>query len=120
MKIGDTFWLATYPGYVAHLWVVIAQSQGKVLIVNFSTLRDQADLSCVVRAGEHPDLTKDSVVLYHFAREADPEALNAAVAKGLLRTGTSFTGQLLVRILTGALKSSHLRRRFKRWIEIPN
>jgi hypothetical protein len=119
MNIGDCFWQATWPSYAEHLWVVIAAHEGKALIVNFSTLRNQPDPSCVVKAGEHPNITKDSVVLYHYAREADPELIRSNIANGRLKPGVPFSGDLLLRILAGALKSKSLRAKFKSWVKIP-
>lgn len=119
MNIGDSFWLATFPSYVSHLWVVIGRKEDKILIVNFSTLRNQPDLSCVVKAGEHPNLTADSVVLYHFAREAEVKPILSGIAGGKIKVGTPFTGDLRLRVLTGALKSKSLKAKFKSWVQIP-
>ncbi len=58
MNAGDTFRIPQ-PGTSldSHLWVVISDpaiDEAHVLIVSFTTRRQDSDTACVLQAGEHP------------------------------------------------------------------
>lgn len=70
MHIGEA-----YKQWGGHLFVVIAKdSTDNVVIVNCTRHEHNRDQTCVVDPGEHPDITKKSIVLYRDATILSPEA----------------------------------------------
>jgi hypothetical protein len=74
MKIGETYF------FNGHLHIIITDPQDDdaqaVAVVNFTGHEDNKDQTCVVEVGEHPRVTKKTVVAYKYAiilRLADQE-----------------------------------------------
>ena len=72
MNAGDTFRIPE-PGTSldSHLWVVIsdpAVDPVRVLIVNFTTRRQDSDHACILQAGEHPFVHHETCVNYAGAK----------------------------------------------------
>jgi len=70
MKVGETVFIPDGSSAGRHLWVVIADSEdGSVAMVEFTGyVEGRQDHSCVVEVGEHPFITKKTVVSYGLGR----------------------------------------------------
>ena len=96
MKLGDTYFRGV------HLWVVSSlpdDKTGAVVLVNFTEHRDNKDKSCVVDVGDHPYITKKSVVEYRRAWVCTPE--EQASLKKSLQMHEAVSPELLQRIQNG-------------------
>lgn len=104
LNCGDTFRLNTD---VAHVWVVIAgpDDANRVVMVNFTTRRGNCDDTCVVQPGEHPNVTRDSVIAYAGAWVVNKYTLDQAIALHKGQTLAPVSPALLSRIQMGALAS---------------
>ena len=112
MKAGDTF-LIPQPGTSldSHLWVVISDPQqdaGRILIVNFTTLRDGSDRSCIVKRGEHHYIQHDTCVSYVGAKVVSAAKLDQLSAAKLLQNNVAVSPELLARIRLGAADSERM------------
>lgn len=111
MKQGDTFLGGGELHGEHHLWLVLNDPPAHhdvALMVNVSTLRPNAETTCIVRPGEHPFLKHDSYVRYASARRAGVADLAAALKRGLLQRHQPASAALLAKVRAGALASPHL------------
>jgi hypothetical protein len=111
MKPGDTFLGGREVHGDDHLWLVINDPSahgGVVLIVNVSTLRPNAETTCLVQRGEHPFIQHDSYVRYGSARKAREVDLEKLVRAGRLRPHQIANKALLEKVRAGATASPHL------------
>jgi hypothetical protein len=114
---GFTF-LSVRPSYtIPHLHIVISPPiDGKVLLVNVTTPKYDSDLTCVLRDGDHPFLTHDSVINYGDATASEVELLKLSVRTKLFTPKDPVSGELLKRIQAGALISPALPPKFIKYI----
>lgn len=111
MQQGDTFLGGGEIHGEHHLWLIIndpAAHHNLALIVNVTTLRLDAESTCLVAPGEHPFVKHDSYVRFAGARQARVADLAAAVKKGLLKPQQAASKTLLEKIRTGAQASPQL------------
>ncbi len=105
---GDTF--LGGPGLHGddHLWIVINDPHAHkdiALIVNISTLRPGAEITSMVKPGEHVFIKHDSYVRYMSARSARVSDISAAIKAGKLKTHQAASPTLLARLRAGAQAS---------------
>jgi hypothetical protein len=99
-----------------HLWIVIndpAAHGGTALIVNISELRSGAETTCVLKAGEHPFITKDSYVRYMSARGPSATDIAQAIKAGKLKPHQTANPALLAKLRAGAQASTMLATELK-------
>jgi hypothetical protein len=111
MKQGDAFLGGGEIHGQHHLWLIIndpAAHEGIALVVNVSTLRRDADSTCIVTPGEHPFIKHDSYVRFARARRARIADLAEALKKGLLKPHQPASRILLEKIRRGARASPQL------------
>lgn len=124
LRAGDTFINADRPdiGRPAHLWIVLSDPEKnaeQILIVNLSSLGhpDRDDDTCVVNVGEHPFVSHPSFVFYAKANAPGISELGEAFRVNMLRFRESVEPELLARIRRGAMKTPHLRRKYKKLLQ---
>jgi len=108
MKPGDTFLGGGEVHGENHLWLVINDPHahaGVALIVNVSTLRPNAETTCLVRQGEHPFIQHDSYVRYGSARGANVTDLETLINSGRLKPHQTASRKLLEKARAGAKAS---------------
>jgi hypothetical protein len=111
VKQGDTFLGGGEVHGAHHLWLILNEPlahHNEALIVNVSTLRLDAETTCIISPGEHPFLKHDSYVRYASARRAKVADLAAALRKGLLQPHQPASAALLAKVRAGAQASPHL------------
>ena len=75
------------------------------MIVNVSTLRPNAETTCIVHPGEHPFIKHDSYVRYGSGRAVKVADLAEAVKEGLLKPHQPADKALLEKARAGAKAS---------------
>ena len=110
-------------GADSHLYVVLNEpkpfagygSQPCVVLVNVSTVRQgvRHDKTCVLDAGCHPFVKKDSYVVYRSARIERVSHVQRLVQQGLFKPHTPFEEGLLAVIKVGLRSSPFATREFK-------
>lgn len=91
-----------------HLFVIITNpcKEGKVLIINFSTIRsDKHDPACVVNKGDHVFIKHPSYVVYRYSKIVSANELSKKVKSGEFIQHQPITDQLLARIQDGISSS---------------
>lgn len=121
ISLGNTFW-AQNPNSnnPPHLYFVItdpSRNAGRVLLVNMTECRAGSDESCILKIGDHPCVTKESVIQYAEAVFPEAMAIEQAVYKGVFTPATGAECGLVHRMLRGALASRHLRREYRPIVE---
>lgn len=88
LKLGDTFLMPETSSGIEHLYIVITEpdEKGNAVCVNVTTPKAFSETACVLKKGDHPFITHESVVLYSDAKVLD---LNL-VEKALQMKQTSF------------------------------
>ncbi|MCL5098047.1 MAG: hypothetical protein M1608_11075 [Candidatus Omnitrophica bacterium] len=113
MEPGDTFLGGGEVLGEDHLWLVINNPPahaGVALIVNVSTLRPNAETTCLVQKGEHPFIQHDSYVRYGSARSANVADLEKLVKAGRRKPHQAASRVLLEKVRAGATASPLLAR----------
>ena len=108
MKLGDTFLGGGEVHGEDHLWLVIndpSAHSGVALIVNLSTLRPNAETTCLVQGGEHPFIQHNSYVRYASARKANAVDLDRLLKAGRLKPHQIASKALLQKVRAGATAS---------------
>jgi hypothetical protein len=90
-----------------HLFMVIAVVPASELlcVVNFTTHRPPCDESCLVQPGEHPFVTRLTVVSYRNALIKTNADLERARVAALLQMKDPLSAALLTKVRQGALRS---------------
>lgn len=115
MKAGDTF-IVSYPGdEPSDLWIIATDPlvNDEIVMFRFVPVNPRVDPICIVRRGEHPEITRDVSVLYEASVIRDHNKVQAALAAGCT-LGRPVSGPVLLRIQQGALDSDHTSERLKR------
>lgn len=100
----------------AHVFVVlgVAASDPKTLVVAWTTLDEECpDDECVLRPGDHSEITHPSALALSRARVWDSAKLRQAVAAGLFRIAEPLRPGVFQRLVENAAKSANLRREWK-------
>ena len=108
--LGDTFRIADRD-IDAHLHIVIsdpAANPNAIVTANFTSWREDKDQSCVVEAGEHPQISRRSCVDYRRPRLITLAQFERATSLGQITPQPPVSGPLLRRILAGAAESAFI------------
>lgn len=114
-ELGDTFLAGEEVHGAHHLWVIIndpAAHQNTALFVNVTTLSAIAELTCVLKAGEHPFIRHDSWIRFASAKSATVTQLDVLEAKRLIIRQPAAAAALVQKIRAGAAASPLLPQKF--------
>jgi hypothetical protein len=111
-------------GPVKHLFVVlndpkIFNNYGSavcIVLVNLSSVPAEGmfDNTCVLKAGSHPSIIRDSYVFYRHARIEQVRDVIQRIEAGVYSPGEAIPEHLLQQIKAGLLQSPFTKREFKR------
>jgi hypothetical protein len=107
MNCGDTFIIEDDDGTDEHLHVILTPPSlaDEVVTVSISTRRRWSETLVCLQKGEHPWITRESVVAYHFAAIRTCAAIEAAVTAGKARPKEQASPELIRKILAGLIDS---------------
>jgi len=107
MECGDTFMIDDEDGCDEHLHVLLTSPSlaGEVVTASISTRRRRSETLVCVHPGEHPFVTSESVVPYHFAAIRTCAAIEASVKKGTARPKEKASPELVRRLQAGLIDS---------------
>lgn len=116
MQPGDTFLGGGEIHGADHLRLVLnnpAAHEATALLVNLSTLRPDAETTCILRPGEHEFITRDSYVRYRSARAAKTADLEKLIKAGRLKLHRPASRDLFEKVRAGARASPQLAAELK-------
>jgi hypothetical protein len=104
------------PNEKKHLHIVLTypSDDDEIIVVSLSTLRQHSDTTVVLRAGDHPFVTHDTVVEYRMAAPTPARILSQRLDSGLYRLYGPMPAQILERIQEGVMASRFTRMGIKR------
>lgn len=111
-------------GPVKHLFVVLNDpktfnnygSAVCIVLVNLSSVPAEGmwfDNTCVLKAGSHTSIIRDSYVYYKHARIEQVRDVMQRIEMGVYTLGEAINAQLLQQIKAGLLQSPFTKREFK-------
>lgn len=104
MKAGDAFYLPDWSG--GHInFAIEVFPDGSVITCNFTNHTRTSDKTCVVVQGEHPSITKTSVVNFAKAHHCEAGIPLESLKKLIESHKPPLSAELLARIRQGALDS---------------
>lgn len=94
----------------------------QVIVVSFSSIKPGLpyDTSCVVAAGAHPFITRDSFVYYREPRMYTVQELETRVASGQWRAEENCSQTLMQQVVAGFRLSRRLPRHFNEVLDALN
>jgi mRNA-degrading endonuclease toxin of MazEF toxin-antitoxin module len=98
-----------------HLWIVVTEPQPpdyQCVIVSVTTQKRNSDPTVILRPGDHPFVTRDSVIQYVDARFADARGLDELIEKRLAKVRDRCLPELLERIQAGIGISRFVSKKF--------
>lgn len=115
MKAGDTFHVRSPSSTKSHLYIVVTgvDAKGNLVIANVTTQDQGKDQSCVLNVGDHPFLTRESVVNYAEALIAKEENVLSGARGGVVQHDVPVPHDVLNRVQQGAIASPHTEIRVK-------
>lgn len=115
-SLGDTYLGGAAVHGEDHLWIVInepAKHGHAALVVNISTLRAEAETTCVLQRGEHVFIRHESYVRYQSARAVKTSDFARLPQAGYFKPHQPASVALLDKLRAGALASPFLATELK-------
>ena len=108
---------------IEHMYFVLSEPdiEDMVLVVNITDIKNSpanSDLSCVLNIGDHPHITKQSVVYYKKAREMRASVILKQLQIKDLSQIEDLPVQTLQKMQDGAKKSKLLPKKFKKYCDL--
>jgi hypothetical protein len=119
LKAGDTFLLPIRLEWKDHLFVVVydSSSEEEVLIVNFTSAKPHSDRTTVLQEGDHPFISRETVVNYSDATIACLKKLETAISGGLGSTNEPVEMDLLRKIREGIFQSPRTKIKIQKFAD---
>jgi hypothetical protein len=107
MECGDTFMIEDEDGSDEHLHVLLTSPSlaGEVVTACISTRRRWSETIVCINPGEHPFISRESVVPYRFAAIRSCMAIEAAVKNGKARPKEKASSELVKKMQAGLIDS---------------
>jgi hypothetical protein len=115
--VGATFDLC---GEGNHLRIIISKKNdltGCVLVCNLTDYEHDPDCLCKIKAGEHPRVTKPSVIEMRKLIELPIEGFVSALKSNSIVFREDFSPALVQRIITAVLETKSVPPKFKRYLQ---
>lgn len=111
MTSGGTFMIEDEDGLKEHLQVVLTDPDvnEEFITVSVCTRQPRMEAIVVLHEGDHPFISRESVVSYRYARIRQLSNVTTAISNGIARTRERVSDQLLLRIRAGLVDSDFTR-----------
>lgn len=120
---GDTFENKSARSTPIHLWAVISdtqQSVDEIVIVNFTSWRENGDKSCLLDKGDHPYIHHQTYINYRDAYVVTLAKLEELESKGLITRNETLKSSILARVREGAMVSPFAKLKIRKILEDQN
>jgi len=110
LKSGDTILGSRDYDSIPHLWIALTDpnEDGNIAIVNVTDFHNHEDKTTVLKPGDHPFITKESIVLYQDARIVPAASLLNAMKNGRgCVPRESCSVEMMHKLRTGIFASDH-------------
>lgn len=115
MKAGDTFHARSPSSTRSHLYIALTDpdADGNFVIANVTSQEQGKDQSCVLGAGDHPFIKKESVINYAEAIVTNENPVGTASRRGFIQPDIAVSAEVLAKVQAGALASSQTETKVK-------
>ena len=115
MNAGETFHSQSPSSTRPHLYIVITDPDpiGNLVIVNVTSQGQSKDQSCVLNPGDHPFITRESVINYAEAIITNENTIQNGARGGVVQFDAAVTPKVLSKIQAGALASPQTESKVK-------
>ena len=114
---GYSFLSRTLQYNTKHLYIIIAvTNSNEAIFVNVTTKKGNKDDTCILNVSDHDFITHTSVINYGDTTKAPIGKIEEAISKDYFNPQTPVSGELLKRILKGALNSPNLPQKYLKHI----
>ena len=120
---GDTFVNQSAPHTPTHLWAVISdiqQSVDEIVIVNFTSWRQDKDESCLLDKGDHPHIQHKTYISYRDAHVVTLAKLEELESQSLITRKETLDSDILTRVREGAMVSPFAKLKIRKIMEDQN
>lgn len=119
LSAGDTFLLPRKLEWKDHLFIVLldADNDGNTVMVNLTSAKPHSDRTTVLQPGEHPFVTRETVVNYLDAAITKTSKIEQAIAMGLGQKHDPVSPQLLNRLRADLLRSEFTKLKVKKFLQ---
>lgn len=111
------------PGQL-HLYVLLTNSckNSFNLLVNFTSIKEGCfyDNACIIQAGEHPFITKNSYIFYQGTRQDRSDHLIKCVEGWLFKPHDPLSDDLFDRVCAGIEKTKFISRGMRQYFRDQN
>ena len=111
-------WTFRRPG--EHPWIVISDPDrdpgGRCLCINLTDPANYYAGDCVLKAGCHPLVTKDSVLYYPEVIETTSDQIDMRIAGGDFDRKADMTGALLQRVINACRQTKHIPKQYRHYL----
>ncbi len=118
LEVGDTYFDASNSSQIRHLYFILAIDSELVTAaaVNITSNRSDKDQTCIIQSGEHPRITKESVVFFRESRLLKYEILMEDLQKGFLKKSVKASPELMNKIIEASKISKFIPKEVKFFI----
>lgn len=115
LPAGSTFLLPIRAEWVDHLWILLTDvdSNGRILMVNLTSAKPHSDRTTVLQVGDHPFITRETIVNYGDAIIAKMQHITRAIDASLGEKREDASAGLLKRLREGFLASPRTKNSLK-------
>ena len=118
LSAGSSFLLRRRIEWVDHLWILLTDQDvdGKTLMVNITSAKPHSDRTTVLQVGDHPFVTRESVVNYGDSVLAEMQHLDRAISTGLGTQREDTSAELLEKLRSGLIASPYTKNSLKDYL----
>jgi len=119
LSVGSTILIRKKIDWLDHLWILLTDkdADGKILMVNVTSAKSYSDRTTVLNEGDHPFITRESVVYYQDAQVTSIEHIEAAISASLATQQGDASKELIEKLRSGLLKSPQTKNKFKQYLK---
>jgi hypothetical protein len=116
---GQTFLFPLSANATAHLWVIATDpdSDGKFVIVSFTSLKGSKDQTVILHSGEHPFLKWSTCVAYVLAEFLTIDELKRRLDAGQAKLRENLSSEVLALVRAGFRASLLTKNRIRYYLK---
>lgn len=118
LEAGDTYFDSSNSSSTRHLYFILAVDSTlvSVAVVNTTSNQSNKEQTCIIESGEHPAITKESIVFFKESRILKYDMLLEDIEKKIIQKSEKASPALLRKIISASLVSKFIPKEIKEFI----